>query len=217
MLPTNPKSKSRHINFEEVTKSLSNMPECYHNKFHESLTLRKDKKLRIYYDGIIDSFNNDHNKSISRIRTLFPECEIIIGVCLNMSSKGIELLSSLKEDPKIDGVIYPAPWFCDEEFLNEQDLDFVAQDPNPIITIRDYDCYKDLKKIGRFLPIKRYGVARVKELVERVISYKERLMEECLETRKTNLEYDIGRKMMIKMRVKRWIDRLFCKNKEFSL
>lgn len=53
----------------------------------------------------------------------------------------------------VSEIIYPAPWFASPEFLDDKKLDFCFQSSSPLTTIRGYDLYRDLKKVGRFFPL----------------------------------------------------------------
>jgi glycerol-3-phosphate cytidylyltransferase-like family protein len=207
--------------FSDFKPFLAHLPECYHPAFRKNLQSATSSKdtLIIYYDGILDSFDEHHRKSLLELKTRIPNAEIVVGVCLDMnveqdSKGGIQMVEQLNKVDIIDRVIYPAPWFANEKFVEDNGVDFVAQDASPILTVRDYDCYKEVKAAGKFLPVKMKGLKRVTEHVERIISHKEMLTQRCLKSGKVNLEFDITRKVMIKMRIKKLIDRLFCKNKQ---
>ncbi len=71
----------------------------------------------------------------------------------SIGGPSLSLLPILKMNALIDKIIYPAPWYPTVDFLNEKGVDFCCQDPTPVLSIRGYDLYKEVKSHGRLFPI----------------------------------------------------------------
>lgn len=63
------------------------------------------------------------------------------------------ILPILKKNSLVDKIIYPAPWFPNCDFLESKGIDFCAQNPSPVLSIRGYDLFKEVKQAGRLFPI----------------------------------------------------------------
>jgi len=59
--------------------------------------------------------------------------------------------------------------------------------------------------------------SRVENCVDRVIGYKEQVIESCLKNGGDDKSLDISKREIRRMRFRRWIDKIFCKNKEFCV
>jgi hypothetical protein len=58
---------------------------------------------------------------------------------------------------------------------------------------------------------------RIENCVERIIGHKEEVIEELLISGGFNKSLDLSKKLLRRMRVRRWVERIFCKNKEFCV
>lgn len=65
------------------------------------------------------------------------------------------------------------------------------------------------------LGVKR--TSRVENSVDRVIGYKEQVIENCIKNGGYDKNLDISKREVRRMRFRGWIDRIFCKNKEFCV
>jgi hypothetical protein len=142
------------------------LPENYHTALFKNLSSRilQKQALVLYYDGVLTSSTPAalayHLKNIIRLKTAFPKnmvTKVYVGVPKNKASAiggpSMAILPILKKNPLIDQIIYPAPWFPSVEFLEEKGIDFCAQNPSPVLSIRGYDLYKEVKTMGRLFPI----------------------------------------------------------------
>ena len=85
------------------------------------------------------------------------DIKIYVGVPKNksptMDGPSMAILPILKKNKLVDKIIYPAPWYPSIAFLKEKGIDFCAQNPSPVLSIRSYDLYKEVKQAGRMFPI----------------------------------------------------------------
>lgn len=152
-----------HLQLQSVYEIL---PECYHSLLFQNLkkTLDKKQSLVFYYDGVLTNSSPEsliyHLKNLIRLKIKFPknlEVKIYVGVPMkktaSMSGGSMAILPILKKNSLVDKIIYPAPWYPSVAFLEEKEIDFCAQNPSPILSIRSYDLYREVKQAGRMFPI----------------------------------------------------------------
>lgn len=122
------------------------------------------RPVRIYCDGVYDLFHYGHANSLAQAKNLFPNVHLVVGVtsdALTHSIKGItvfneeERAESLRHCRYVDEVITNAPWILTEEFMEEHEIDYVAQNEAPYKFGDIEDIYQGIKEKGRFVPIKR--------------------------------------------------------------
>lgn len=99
-----------------------------------------NRPVRIYCDGIFDLFHYGHSRLFEQVKNLFPNVEVVVGVCndeLTTSFKGSVVMNEqeryegVRQCRFVDEVIEDAPWVLDMEFLNKHRIDFVAHDEAP--------------------------------------------------------------------------------------
>ncbi|ELA40994.1 uncharacterized protein VICG_01953 [Vittaforma corneae ATCC 50505] len=137
-----------------------------------------DRHVRIYCDGIFDLFHYGHARLFSQVKALFPNVQVIVGICsdeLTTKFKGSLVMSereryeSVLHCKYVDEVIEDAPWVLDMEFLEKHRIDYVAHDELPYAHIGTNDVYELVKSKGMFIPTKRARKISTTGLITRII------------------------------------------------
>jgi hypothetical protein len=116
----------------------------------------ENQSLIFYYDGVLTNSTPAalayHLKNLIRLKLKFPknmDIKIYVGVPRNktptMGGSSMAILPILKKNGLVDKIIYPAPWYPSVKFLEEKGIDFCCQNPSPVLSIRGYDLYKEVK------------------------------------------------------------------------
>lgn len=147
--------------------------------------------MRIYADGIFDLFHYGHAKYLQRVKNMYPEAILLVGVCNDQDThlyKGITVMNeterseSVRHCKYVDIVIEKAPWNITPEFLEKYRIDLVCHNPgvypNPITG--EEDVYAYIKKIGKSLPISRTPEISTTEIMMRIIKNSDIYKARCL-------------------------------------
>jgi choline-phosphate cytidylyltransferase len=138
---------------------IARMPENMQGPLRNSLetTLRSQKQIRVYCDGVFDMFHFGHMRMLKQIKDIIPNVHLIVGVCADtdiQANKGSRIMSdserieSIKHCKWADEILFPAPWCPDVEFLVCNNFDFVAHDVAPYGGEGTEDVYDAIKKNG---------------------------------------------------------------------
>jgi len=139
--------------------------------------------MRIYADGVFDLFHFGHGCVFEQIKTLYPDCYLIIGLHSDEvvhDKKGVTVMTyeerakSISYNKYVDEIYHNAPWIITEEFININNIDYVAHDDTPYISKDDNgnileDIYSIPKRLHKFLSIKYTSGISTTELISRII------------------------------------------------
>jgi hypothetical protein len=70
-------------------------------------------------------------------------------------------------------------------------------------------CLSDIFKLKK--------TSRVENCVDRVIGYKEQVIEECIKKGGDDKSLDVSKREVRRLKFRRWVDKIFCRNKEFCV
>jgi len=148
-------------------------------KFPEKLyKIPKDRATRIYCDGIFDLFHYGHARLFAQVKQMFPNVELIVGVCndeLTQKYKGSTVMNereryeSIRQCKHVDEVIEDAPWIASLDFLERNSIDYVAHDNAPYSCQDSDDIYAFLKRSDRFIPTKRAAKISTTAIITKII------------------------------------------------
>lgn len=136
------------------------------------------RPARVYADGIFDLFHVGHAKMLEQAKLLFPEVTLVVGCCsdeLTHKMKGktvlneVERYESLRHCRWVDEIVEDAPWVITPEFIEKNQIDFVAHDAAPYGSTDDEDVYKFAKDAGIFVATRRTNGVSTTDLIVRIL------------------------------------------------
>ncbi|PLW50688.1 hypothetical protein PCASD_00719 [Puccinia coronata f. sp. avenae] len=137
-----------------------------------------DRPVRIYADGVYDLFHYGHALQLRQCKLFFPNVYLMVGVCsdeLVRKYKASPVLTSAERYESVanckwvDQVIEDAPWQVDAAFFVKHQIDYVAHDEEPYVSVNSDDVYAYAKSIGKFLPTRRTDGVSTSELLQRIV------------------------------------------------
>lgn len=122
------------------------------------------KTVRVYADGVFDLFHLGHMRQLEQAKKAFPDVYLMVGVTGDKEThkrKGLTVLSgreraeTVRHCRWVDEVIEDCPWIVTPEFVEENQIDYVAHDDLPYLADEGDDIYKPIKEAGKFLVTQR--------------------------------------------------------------
>ncbi|KAF8056806.1 hypothetical protein N665_1267s0008 [Sinapis alba] len=139
-----------------------------------------DRPVRVYADGIYDLFHFGHARSLEQAKKSFPNTYLLVGCCNDETThkyKGRTVMTaeeryeSLRHCKWVDEVIPDAPWVINQEFLDNNRIDYVAHDSLPYADTSGAgkDVYEFVKKVGRFKETMRTEGISTSDIIMRIV------------------------------------------------
>ncbi|CAN8247707.1 unnamed protein product [Cochlearia groenlandica] len=139
-----------------------------------------DRPVRVYADGIYDLFHFGHARSLEQAKKSFPDTYLLVGCCNDETTykyKGRTVMTaeeryeSLRHCKWVDEVIPDAPWVINQEFLDNNRIDYVAHDALPYADTSGAgkDVYEFVKKVGRFKETMRTEGISTSDIIMRIV------------------------------------------------
>ncbi len=137
--------------------------------------------MRLYTDGIFDLFHYGHANYLHRIKKLYPNSILLVGVCTDKAAalyKRVPILNqqeraeSVKHCKWVDGVIEQVPWTITADFLAKHQIDGVCHNPGeyPNLITGETDVYAYVKQQGKSIPIQRSPDISTTEIIRRIVN-----------------------------------------------
>jgi len=138
------------------------------------------KKVRIYADVVADLFHRGHVEFLKKIKTLYKNTYIIIGI---MSDKEVikykrkpifsaddraEIMKSCKY---VDEIIFEPPFYITENFLKEHNIDLVVHGEDMTEFLKKYN-YEVPIKLGIMKTVPYYDKISTTQIINKILSTK---------------------------------------------
>lgn len=177
-----------------------------------------DKPVRIYCDGVYDLFHYGHARSLKQAKNVFPNVHLVVGVTSDKITKELkgslimnemERYESLRHCKYVDEVIEDCPWVITEEFLQRNNIDYVAHDDAPYKFDNQEDIYKFLKDSNRFIPLMRTKQISTSGVVTKIVrdydKYIKRNLKRGVSAKELNLSFITHNKIKVSNHVNKKI------------
>ena len=137
-------------------------------------------KINIYIDGVFDLTHYGHFELIQKVKSIFKNSNIIVGVCSDSDCEKYkrkpimnvhERSRSMELCKNVDRVIINCPWIIDKEFIDKENIDLVCHDKTPYPSDDIEDVYRYVKSIGKFYHIDRTNGISTTDIIKRVKDY----------------------------------------------
>lgn len=134
--------------------------------------------VRVYADGVFDMYHIGHARVLEQAKKLFPNVHLIVGVSGDqetIAKKGKIVMSQeercaiLRHCKWVDEIICPCPWVITLDFVNKNNIDYVAHDDLPYGGVGQKDIYAEIKKAGKFVATQRTDGISTSDIILRII------------------------------------------------
>lgn len=176
------------------------------------------KTYRMYADGVYDCFHIGHAKQLEQAKKAFPHCHVIAGVSGQEETERLKGKTLMGENERseavrnckwVDEVILPCPWVLTKQFLDEQEIDFVAHDAVPYSSAGSGDIYQEVKNLGKFYETKRTDGVSTSDLIVRIIKNRDTFYNQLLKQGYTRSDLNLSLYKYLQLKISEFAWRAF--------
>jgi len=133
---------------------------------------------RVYCDGVFDLFHIGHARALKQSKEIEENVYLIVGVSGDEETHRIKGKTVLNEEQRSESVrhcrytgevICPCPWVVTLAFLDEHNIDFIVHGQDISYDENGEDCYKDMKRLGRFRTIQRTEGISTSDIIKTIV------------------------------------------------
>jgi len=151
-----------------------------------------------------------HFRLFKAIKDKFPNSIIIAGVAGDKDTLSLKGQTVMDETERAEGishckwvdeVVCPCPWIITQEFIDQQNIDYVAHDGDPYPSGNAGDIYDFIKKQGKFIATQRTEGISTTDLINRIVKrYNEFVLRNLSRgVSRSDLNVSLARAMRMKM------------------
>ena len=167
--------------------------------------------MRVYADGVFDMYHIGHAKVLEQAKKLFPHVYLIVGVSGDketIQKKG-KIVMNEKERSEIlmhckwvDEVIMPCPWVLTLDFLEKNNIHYVAHDDIPYTSAGSGDIYQEIKAAGKFKATQRTEGISTSDIILRIIKDYDMYVSRQLERGFNRKEIGVSQSKLMRIKLK---------------
>jgi len=133
---------------------------------------------RVYCDGVFDLFHIGHARALKQSKEIEENVYLIVGVSGDEETHRIKGKTVLDEEQRSESVrhcrytnevICPCPWVVTIAFLDEHNIDFIVHGQDISYDENGENCYKDMKRLGRFRTIQRTEGISTSDIIKTIV------------------------------------------------
>lgn len=144
--------------------------------------------IRIYTDGVFDMYHYGHSRLFEKVKKLFPNVYLIVGVCKDEDIKREKASPVMNDDQRKESVrhckwvdeVITGPWFYSIDFLDSINAHYVAHDPEPYPYNGIEDIYRVFKKSNRFIATTRTEGISTTDLIAKILENYDEYVERSI-------------------------------------
>ena len=173
--------------------------------------------VRVYADGVFDMYHIGHARVLEQAKKLFPNVYLIVGVSGDeetIAKKGKIVMSEkercdiLKHCKWVDEIICPCPWVITLDFVEKNNIDYVAHDDAPYGSAGADDIYAAIKAAGKFKATQRTEGISTSDIILRIIQdynmYAQRSLQRGYTRRDIGLSWSKYQRMKWQARLEKY-------------
>lgn len=170
-----------------------------------------NRPVRIYCDGVFDMFHIGHAKVLEQAKKMFKYVHLIAGVSGDEETIKLKGRTVMNEKERaesvfhckwVDEVICPCPWILTLDFLEKNNIDYVAHDDLPYNSAGSGDIYAEIKKAGKFKATQRTDGISTSDLIMRIIKDYDKYIWRSLDRGFSPKELGISQTKAFRVRLK---------------
>lgn len=132
----------------------------------------------IYIDGIFDLFHRGHLESFRQVKSLYPDCFLIVGVVSDKDATGYKREPIIPEEDRyeiiksikyVDNIIKNCPLVIDIDFIKKNKIDLIVHGFSNNEDEEKQDIFfRDIKNMGLFRKINYYDKISTSDIIKRI-------------------------------------------------
>lgn len=179
--------------------------------------LSQGKATRIYADGVYDCFHIGHAKQLEQAKKGFQNVYVVAGVSGQEETELLKGKTLMHENERaeavrnckwVDEVICPCPWVLTKQFLDDQQIDFVAHDALPYNSAGSGDIYQEVKALGKFFETQRTDGVSTSDLIVRIIRDRDTFFNQLLKQGYSREDLHLSLYSFIRLKVSTFISKI---------
>jgi len=174
---------------------------------------------RVYCDGVFDLFHVGHARALKQSKEVEQNVYLIVGVSGDAETHRIKGKTVLNEEQRsesvrhcryTDQVICPCPWVVTIDFLDKHNIDFIVHGQDISYDENGEDCYKDMKRLGRYRTIQRTEGISTSDIIKTIVcdydDYLRRNLKRGYTRKQLNISFIKEQRIKVGDKIKKYKD-----------